>query len=75
VPLVRAANTGISAVIDPDGRIRWQSPLFEPVWHVEEVTWPGAVTVYTRFGDVFAWGSALASLAVFGYGLARRWRT
>jgi apolipoprotein N-acyltransferase len=72
---VRAANTGISAVIAPDGRIRWQGPLFEPLWHVEEITWPGVRTVYTRFGDVFAWGSALASLAAFGYGVARRWRT
>ena len=31
VPLVRAANTGISAMVDPDGRIRWQGPLFEPL--------------------------------------------
>jgi apolipoprotein N-acyltransferase len=55
VPLVRAANTGISAVIDPDGRIRWQSPLFEMLWHVEEIRWTGIRTFYTRFGDVFVW--------------------
>jgi apolipoprotein N-acyltransferase len=41
VPLVRAANTGISAVVDPDGRIRWQGPLFEMLWHVEEIRWTG----------------------------------
>jgi apolipoprotein N-acyltransferase len=74
VPLVRAANTGISAIIDPTGRIRWRSALFEPAWHVGEITWPGVRTVYTRFGDVFAWGSVLASLVAFGYGVRRRWR-
>jgi apolipoprotein N-acyltransferase len=71
VPLVRAANTGISAIVDPDGRIRWRGPLFESVFHVDEIAWPGVRTFYTRFGDVFAWACALASLAAFGYGAAR----
>ena len=71
VPLLRAANTGISAVIDVDGRIRWQSPLFEPLVQVEQIGWPGVRTFYTRFGDVFAWASALASLAAIGYGALR----
>ena len=69
VPLVRSANPGISAVIDPDGRIRWQGPLYEPAWHVDEIAWPGVRTFYTRFGDVFAWGCVLASLAALGYGV------
>src|SRR5262249_59234171 len=51
VPIVRAANTGISAVIDDDGRIRWQGPLFEQVAHADEITWSGERTLYARFGD------------------------
>jgi apolipoprotein N-acyltransferase len=71
VPLVRAANTGVSAVVDPTGRVRWQGPLFEPLWHVEDVAWPGVRTFYSRYGDVFVWGCVLASLLAFGYGVRR----
>jgi apolipoprotein N-acyltransferase len=71
VPLVRAANTGISAIVDVDGRIRWHGPLFETLYHVDEIAWPGVRTFYTRFGDVFAWACALASLAAIGYGFTR----
>jgi len=73
VPVVRAANTGFSAIIDPDGRIRWQGPLDEMAWHVDDVAWPGIRTVYTAWGDVFVYACALATLVAIGYGL-RRWR-
>jgi apolipoprotein N-acyltransferase len=73
VPLVRAANTGFSAVIDPDGRIRWQGPLEEMAWHVDDIAWPGIRTVYTLWGDVFAYACTLATLIAFGYGCAQ-WR-
>jgi apolipoprotein N-acyltransferase len=65
VPLVRAANTGISALVDPDGRVRWRSGLFETVFHVDEIAWPAVRTVYTRVGDAFAvlaWVVAAAAL-------------
>jgi apolipoprotein N-acyltransferase len=74
VPLVRAANTGISAIVDPDGRIRWQGPLFETIVHVDEVAWPGVRTFYTRFGDVFAWTCALVSALAVGWGVLSRGR-
>jgi apolipoprotein N-acyltransferase len=66
VPLVRAANTGISAIIDLDGRVRWRSGLFETLSHVEEIAWPGVRPVYTRAGDIFAelsWAIAVIALA------------
>ena len=72
VPFVRAANTGISAVIDADGHIRWQGPLFEMLWHVDEIAWTGVRTVYTRAGDVFVWACVATTLVAIAWGLARR---
>ena len=71
MPVVRAANTGISALIEPDGRVRWQGPLFAQAWHVETVMWPGVETFYTRYGDLFAWGCGLTSLLAVARGLLR----
>lgn len=63
--LVRAANTGISAVIDPYGRIVARTGLFETGTLVAEVRWLDAPTVYMRIGDAFVFAClAIAGLAV-----------
>lgn len=53
--LLRAANTGISAVIAPTGQIMAQTALFTEAALPAEVTSLDRMTVYTRIGDVFAW--------------------
>ena len=67
--LVRAANTGISAIIDPFGRELVRSDLMESRVLVGEVRAISELTFYTRYGDVFAWTAALiaavALLAAF----------
>jgi apolipoprotein N-acyltransferase len=52
LPLVRAANTGISAVVDPVGRIVGSLPLGSE--GVLDAPLPRAIepTPYVRFGDV-----------------------
>ncbi len=67
VPLIRAANTGISAVIDVTGRIRTQTALSESAFFVEEVTWPQVTSFYTAYGDVFARLCALGAVCMLGY--------
>ncbi|MHC1699119.1 MAG: apolipoprotein N-acyltransferase [Geobacteraceae bacterium] len=54
VPLVRAANTGISAIIDKKGHISHATPLFKEDYSAGEVILGAGGTIYTRIGDVFA---------------------
>ena len=62
---VRAANTGISAVIDDRGRVRERSALFEEAVIVADVpvSRSADATFYARHGDVFAGSCILVALA------------
>lgn len=59
--VVRAANTGVSAFIDPTGRITTRLELFERGNLAAAVPLRSRETLYTRFGDWLAWVSALVS--------------
>ncbi|MBX7244271.1 MAG: hypothetical protein K1X53_02160 [Candidatus Sumerlaeaceae bacterium] len=66
LPVVRSANTGISAIVGPDGVILDQAPFDEfAMLHRElRVAPPNpSLTLYSRFGNWFS-GSCLAMLAV-----------
>ncbi|HEX5108907.1 MAG TPA: apolipoprotein N-acyltransferase [Vicinamibacterales bacterium] len=60
--LARAANTGISGVIDPYGRVLQRSRLFEEAGLVEEVRLLQGRTIYSRIGDVVAYAGAATIL-------------
>ena len=68
---VRAANTGISSLIDPVGRVTASTGLFEEAVIVGELPLLEASTVYNRIGDVPAY-AALAALAAMTIGTWRR---
>jgi apolipoprotein N-acyltransferase len=70
LPLVRAANTGVSAVIDPLGRIIASLPLGTEGVLDAALPRPIEPTFYARFGDGPAHLLVLAALAVV---LWRRW--
>jgi apolipoprotein N-acyltransferase len=69
--LVRAANTGISALIDPRGRVIAGSRLMERRIVVGEVPLASETTPYVRWGDSFAWLCVAATLALSAAGLVR----
>jgi apolipoprotein N-acyltransferase len=63
--LARAANTGISGVVDPYGRVTAASGIFEEAGLVAEVRLRTARTTYARAGDVVVWAAlAVTALAL-----------
>jgi apolipoprotein N-acyltransferase len=55
--LVRATNTGVSAVIDPLGRVVARTEIFERTTFEQEIgIMNGEKTLYTRIGNVLPWG-------------------
>ncbi len=53
--IARAANTGISALISPAGRVTLSGPVFKPLQLNGSVGLGADTTFYTRFGDIFAY--------------------
>jgi apolipoprotein N-acyltransferase len=56
--LVRAANTGISGIVDPYGHVTARTGLYEQAVVVGDARFLRDMTIYARTGDVFAYGSA-----------------
>ncbi len=63
VPLIRVANGGISAVVDPFGRIQAELRLNKRGTIDSTLPVARAVTIYARFGDSLA---AIAALLMLG---------
>ena len=67
--MARSANTGISGVVDPYGRIVQSSAIFEQVGLVAEVRLLTGRTIYSHIGDVIAYvAMALTVIGVVASG-------
>jgi apolipoprotein N-acyltransferase len=76
--LVRSANTGISGVVDPYGRVLARTDLFVPASFTAEVRLLEPWTLYARIGDAFAYAcvtltvlALVASMRAQPYRLSR----
>ncbi|MFQ5935297.1 MAG: apolipoprotein N-acyltransferase [Acidiferrobacterales bacterium] len=72
-PMLRAANTGLSAVIDANGKLVALSPQFQPFVLKHEVQPMQGATPYVRVGNV-AVVSINALLLALTWGYAERFR-
>jgi apolipoprotein N-acyltransferase len=70
--LVRSANTGISGVIDPYGRVLVKTELFEPAIASAEVRLLEPLTLYARIGDACAYACVALTVLVLGMSRLRR---
>ena len=75
VAVVRAATTGVSAFIDPDGGIAAKvqdasgQDLFLAGYLVREIPLSSRKTFYTRYGDVFAVSATVLALFISAFAL------
>lgn len=67
--LARAANTGISGIVDPYGRVLARTPLFETTTVIGQVRFIQERTVYATIGDLAAQLAVLLTLV--GLALAK----
>jgi apolipoprotein N-acyltransferase len=82
VSMVRAVNSGVSALIDPDGRVLQKTYADDPYRHpraadgvvVTAPLMPGAHTVYVAVGNLFAYVCLAGTLAMLVIALRGRRR-
>jgi apolipoprotein N-acyltransferase len=59
VAFARSANTGVSGLIDPSGRVLLATPIFTEQAASGRIPLRTTLTFYTRYGDVFAYACVI----------------
>ncbi len=65
--ILRATNDGVTAAIDPYGRVRQSIPRHQVDALPAQFGFRDDITFYTAHGDVFAWLCAILSIGVVGW--------
>jgi apolipoprotein N-acyltransferase len=65
--ILRDTNNGVTAAIDPYGRVRQSIPRHQVDALPAEYGFRSDITFYTAHGDVFAWLCAILSIGVVGW--------
>lgn len=70
-PLLRAANTGITAIVDQNGHISTMTGLFVEGYRTGEVRPGSGDSIYLRIGDLPAWLCVIMTMGIAGMGWFR----
>lgn len=62
IPLLRSANTGITAVISPSGKIHEQTKIFERTYLAGSLTYRPKSTFFRKWGGIYPWVFSLVFL-------------
>jgi apolipoprotein N-acyltransferase len=77
--VLRVTNSGISALITPDGEVLGPTAAFEPAVRQWAISGDTETTFYTRYGDLFVMLCSLLSALIFATTFLNRritgWRT
>jgi apolipoprotein N-acyltransferase len=65
--ILRATNDGITAMVDPAGRVTDTIPSYKETSEVMRFNYSAEVTPYTRYGDWFPWSCLAISIGLLGY--------
>jgi apolipoprotein N-acyltransferase len=69
--LVRAANTGISGIVDPYGRVVAETPVYQQTVLVGDARFLRTSTFYARHGDVLVYASVVLVIGLLASGRPR----
>jgi len=64
--ILRSTNDGITAMIDPAGRVTDTIPSHKETSELMRFNYAAELTLYTRYGDWFPWACLALSIAVIG---------
>jgi apolipoprotein N-acyltransferase len=70
--VLRATNTGVTAVIDPYGRVVASAPRHRRTSLQAGFNYQQNITFYSEYGDLFAYACALITLIGVNLGLLRK---
>jgi len=65
-PLVRAANTGVTAIVDQNGHINTMTGLFTEGFRIGEVRPGSGNSIYLKIGDAAAWLCVFLTAGIVG---------
>ncbi len=71
LPVIRSANTGISAYINPQGYIEQQTEWWKPAVLRASFPLTGTPTFYVQYGDLLAKGALFAAILTLLYSITR----